>query len=290
MRVALAAVIWFASTALAWAWGPLVTPEDDLSGALILDIRTLADFEAGHIPGAVNTPYALYRGPADNPGRVPALADLQTTLRAAGAAYDRDVLVVHAGADATDFGAAARVYWTLKSAGFDRLAILNGGYGAWAANGAAPATGVAVAEASEITLSWSDAWMIDAEGVADVVAGETQAVLIDARPLAFFEGDRKHGAAAEAGTLANALNIVHSTWFGDDGPIFAAPEEMLARVRAIAADNAGAPLVSFCNTSHWAATNWFAVSELAGVADVKLYPESMVGWTRLGNAVVRGTN
>ena len=41
-------------------------------------------------------------------------------------------------------------------------------------------------------------------------------------------------------------------------------------------------LISFCNTGHWAATNWFALSELAGLDDVKLYPESMVGWSAAG--------
>ena len=38
-------------------------------------------------------------------------------------------------------------------------------------------------------------------------------------------------------------------------------------------------LVSFCNTGHWAATNWFVLSELSGLKGVKLYPESMVGWS-----------
>jgi len=38
-------------------------------------------------------------------------------------------------------------------------------------------------------------------------------------------------------------------------------------------------IVSYCNTGHWAATNWFALSELSGLKGVKLYPESMVGWS-----------
>jgi thiosulfate/3-mercaptopyruvate sulfurtransferase len=42
----------------------------------------------------------------------------------------------------------------------------------------------------------------------------------------------------------------------------------------------GVPIVSFCNTGHWAATNWFVLSEVAGIEGVKLYPESMVGWTQ----------
>jgi thiosulfate/3-mercaptopyruvate sulfurtransferase len=48
---------------------------------------------------------------------------------------------------------------------------------------------------------------------------------------------------------------------------------------------AGKPLdaskeTSVCNTGHWAATNWFALSELAGQKNVKLYPGSMVDWTQ----------
>ncbi|WP_112323853.1 sulfurtransferase [Oceanibium sediminis] len=281
-----AALLLLANTAL--AWGPLEEPAASYDGAIVIDIRAPEAFEAGHIPGAVNTPYGLYRGPQDNPGRVPVLRKLQEVLRAAGADYGREVLVVHEGRNATDFGAAARVYWTLKSAGFGDLAVLNGGYTAWEAAGNKGETGPVTPEPSDITLSWSYEWMMGADDVQAVVNGRSEAVLIDARPLEFFKGEAKHGAAAEAGTLKGALNIVHSTWFGGDGPIVDAPEDMLARVRALAAENADAPLVSFCNTGHWAATNWFAASELAGIEGVKLYPESMVGWTLLGNEVVVG--
>ncbi|MDC3348441.1 hypothetical protein OAV60_03885, partial [Paracoccaceae bacterium] len=58
---------------------------------------------------------------------------------------------------------------------------------------------------------------------------------------------------------------------------------LLARFRK--PDDDG-PVVSFCNTGHWAATNWFMMSEVQGMDGVKLYPESMVGWTKAGEAVV----
>ena len=38
--------------------------------------------------------------------------------------------------------------------------------------------------------------------------------------------------------------------------------------------------VVFCNTGHWGATGWFALSEVAGVKNVRLYAESMVDWTQ----------
>jgi thiosulfate/3-mercaptopyruvate sulfurtransferase len=43
----------------------------------------------------------------------------------------------------------------------------------------------------------------------------------------------------------------------------------------------GDEVVSFCNTGHWAATNWFALSEVAGLDNIKLYPGSMVEYSNL---------
>ena len=100
-------------------------------GVRVLDIRADKDYASGHIPGAVNTPYGKYRGPKENPGQLPAEAALTQLLQAAGVDRDTHVVVVHAGTDHTDFGAAARVYWTLKVGGLSRLSILDGGTKAW---------------------------------------------------------------------------------------------------------------------------------------------------------------
>ena len=37
--------------------------------------------------------------------------------------------------------------------------------------------------------------------------------------------------------------------------------------------------MSYCNTGHWASTNWFVLSEVLGRKDVRLYYGSMVEWT-----------
>jgi thiosulfate/3-mercaptopyruvate sulfurtransferase len=42
-------------------------------------------------------------------------------------------------------------------------------------------------------------------------------------------------------------------------------------------------VISFCNTGHWSATTWFVLSEVLGKKNVRMYPESAIGWSRSRN-------
>ncbi|MBM9594058.1 sulfurtransferase [Roseitranquillus sediminis] len=253
---------------------------------LILDIRAAKSegeapsYAVGHVEGSISAPYSLFRGPAENPGQLPSEQALTETLRGLGVTPERPTVIVYQGADVSDFGAAARVYWTLKSSGVSELAILNGGIAAWIEAGQSLSTESTAAEPSTIQVSFSEEWLATAEDVQAVLSGEDEATLIDARPESFWAGEEMHGAAARPGTLPQSEYFVHSSWFGD-GPaiVDAAAAQQLAEEAGYADD---AQLISFCNTGHWAATNWFALSELAGLDNVKLYPESMVGWSNAG--------
>ncbi|MBL3561058.1 sulfurtransferase [Rhodovulum sulfidophilum] len=274
-------------------FGPLIEPREladalDAPAPLVLDIRTGPDgaapvFEAGHVPGAISAPYGLFRGPAENPGQLIPEDRLTEVLRSLGVTRDRPTVIVHQGSGASDFGAAARVYWTLKSSGVSALAILNGGMAGWNAAGLTVETGPALAPApSDIEVSFSHDWLATTEDVEAIVAGKAEGTLIDARPEPFWAGNAKHPAAFRPGTLPQSRPLPHSGWFEADDPARIAPEAAAGLAAANHLGAGDAP-VSFCNTGHWAATNWFALSELAGIEGVRLYPESMVGWTRSGH-------
>lgn len=294
-RITAAFAALFLTAGLAWAQSSPLIDTADLAATLeadppvILDIRApraaegkpnVETYTAGHIPGALNAPYGRFRGPKDNPGQPPSEADLTTLLRELGLEADSRVVIVHQGKDQSDFGAAARVYWTLKSSGLSQLSILNGGVAAWVAAGQPLSTQGTTVEPSTITVSFSDRWTASADDIRAVLAGEDQALLLDARPEAFWAGNASHAAAARPGTLPQSRFFEHAGWFSN-GPaiVDAAAARRLAEAQGFTAED---QLVSFCNTGHWAATNWFALSELAGVENVKLYPESMVGWSNAG--------
>lgn len=288
---ALAAVALGGAAGVAGA-GPLLTPSALAAQAetaqaadlqpIIIDIRDTG-YEDGHVPGAIWTPYATFRGPSDNPGAVPDVAKLEASFEQFGLEQDQPIVIVPEGRSDSDFGAAARVYWTLKSTGFTDLAILNGGTQAWSAAGFPVETTTNNLLASDLDLSFSDRWLASAETVAATVAGSHDAVLVDARPEDFFTGRSKHDLAVKPGTLPGAASLPHGRFFPNGGPVIA-PELDAGPLRQVLGLDAapGREVVAFCNTGHWAATEWFALSELAGIEDVKLYPGSMVEWSQSG--------
>ncbi len=131
---------------------PLVTPEwlaAHLADAdlLIIDIRSVVDggaraaYEAAHIPGAIHTDYAkdgwrATKGMAA--GLLPEPDALAHLLGGLGLTPRHHAIIVSAGTTVGDFSAAARVYWTLKTAGHARVSVLSGGMIGWRRDPARP--------------------------------------------------------------------------------------------------------------------------------------------------------
>lgn len=288
MKKILTFAVGLAMAASAFAAPPLLLPAE-LNAKLsntnirVVDIRESAMYAAGHIPGAVNAPYGQWRGPASNPGELPALPKLTTLVQSLGLTPATHVVVVSSGADATDFGASARVYWTLKVLGFKELSLLNGGVKGWATAQLPQNTEAVKVAASSFQPQLDMAQVATKEEVVKRVnAGDS--LLIDARPAAFFNGETRASSAKVAGTLPNAVNLQHDKWFAAGSSTFVSPDQ----ARQIAASSPIDPskeTVSFCNTGHWAATNWFAMSEVLGQKNVKLYAGSMTEWSQDPNGL-----
>ena len=274
------------AVAAAATFGPLVAPAElaeraDEVDPIVLDIRGDA-YAEGHLEGAVSAPYALFRGPAENPGQIPDVETLEARYERLGLALDRPVVIVPEGATDTDFGAAARVYWTLKSSGFEDLSILNGGVAAWRAQGLALESEPTEPAPTELDIAFSDRWTADTDRVVAATRGEIDALLLDSRPDDFFEGRAGHPAAAKPGTLPGARNHVYTSFFDEGSSAIDTEIDRGSLLETLGVED-GEEIVSFCNTGHWAATNWFALSEVAGFDDVKLYPGSMVEYSNAGH-------
>jgi thiosulfate/3-mercaptopyruvate sulfurtransferase len=251
---------------------------------LVLDIRSALDgggaaaYAKGHIPGAVHSDYDKggWRVTRNGvPFMLPDAARLEALIGGLGIDEDVHVVVVPAGVHVLDFGAAARVYWTLKVAGHARVSILDGGFAAWRADDANRIeTGVNAPTPKIFTVELDQSLLAQVDEV-ERLSRSGGATLLDARPAPFFAGKQKAPAAKAYGRIPGARNLDSANFYDASGNRLRSRSELAS----IAASLPEGPLVSYCNTGHWAATNWFVFSELLGRKDVRLYAGSMVEWT-----------
>lgn len=261
----------------------------DQQQLVVLDVRSGIDnggdrssFQQAHIPGSR---YSSYTGDGWRENRdgvqgvLPPTASLERLIGSLGIGNDDTVVIVPAGTGPTDFGSAARVYWTFRVLGHDQVAILNGGFAGWQAAGYDVASG----EAAEFELAKFDG-TLQPDLIATLAeveeARDSQAQLVDARPADYFRGETKSPAAKAPGTIPGAKNLPHHEFVGQrDEVYYLDAERITGRVNAAELDPA-ARTIAFCNTGHWAATDWFVLSELAGFQEVALYDGSMSEWSQ----------
>ena len=279
-----------AFSASALATQPLLSPSE-LNAVLnhpnvrVIDIRDPKSYGEGHIQNAVNAPYGKWRGPASNPGELPEIRELTKLVQSIGLTADTHAVIVSSGANDTDFGAAARVYWTLRVLGLSDLSILNGGLKSWKADGLALGSQPVTVARSDFEPSINQSLLTSRQAIASSNGSARQALLVDARPEEFFRGDTRHTAAKVAGTLEGAVSVPHSLWFKPGSSEMVSTDQATRIARQYNLVQPEQEIVSFCNTGHWAATNWFVLSELLGDKDVTLYAGSMVDWTQAQGAL-----
>lgn len=280
LRLLLPGLAW-AATGLALAASPLVTPLQlkalGKAGARVIDIREGSAYALQHVPGAVSAPYGRWRAAGKNPGLPPTLPEMTALVQELGLSPDTPTVVVYTGIDATDFGSAARVYWTLKSLGVRQLAILNGGLTAWKAAGQPVSDQAAVAPRSRWQPQFNPQWLATREQVRASL--EQPGVLrVDARPAPYHQGRIATDLAHARGTLPGAVNLDSENFFELGSAALMdsmALEDEADKLKAAP----GEPIITFCNAGHWSATDWFVLSELLGRPGVRMYAGSIIDWT-----------
>ena len=221
-------------------------------------------------------------------GLLPSEAEFQALARKLGVSQDSHVVFIPAGVNSTDFGSSARAYWTFKVFGHEKVSILNGGYAAWKA--AYPnriEQGAPIAPlAGDFTAKFQPQGYISMADVAKAVGKDSGITLLDGRNEPQYYGEAKHPKAAKAGRIPGAQLLFQETAYDVSANRLKSATELESLYAEVATDQ---PVISYCNTGHWAATNWFVLSEVLGRKDVKLYDGSMVEWTAsAGNALETG--
>lgn len=268
------------------AWTTLVTPADLAArlgdpGLVVLDARfSLADPNAGeaawremHVPGAqyVHLDRDLSGAHAAGAGRHPwpEAAAFGRRLGALGITPGHQVVAYDAG----DAAFAARAWCLLRLAGHARVAVLDGGFAAWRAQGLPlDAEAPRPVPAPPYPVDFDRARLFDAAAVQAHLAGG--GLLLDARGGERYRGevepiDARAGHVPGARSRPYALNL-------DDGR-FKSPAALAAEFGGLLGEAGPAGAVVMCGSGVTACHHLLAMAH-AGLEGAGLYTGSWSGW------------
>jgi thiosulfate/3-mercaptopyruvate sulfurtransferase len=176
-----------------------------------------------------------------------------------------------------------RLWWMLKWAGHDQVAVLDGGLQAWQAAGGAVSSGEEPAHfQTSFLLAPPLVRLVDAQGVAEQLGRATQ-TLIDARAPARFRGEVEP-LDPVAGHIPGALNRPFSQNLTPEGK-FKPAGQLKTEFEALLEGRDPASVVHQCGSGVSALPNLIAM-EIAGLGKTSLYAGSWSDWCSDSNRPV----
>lgn len=232
------------------------------------------EYARGHVPGAQFVDLATDLAAHDRPGPgrhpLPSPEHLAQVLSRLGVTPDSIVV----GYDDAGGSIAARLWWLLDWVGHGGARVLDGGIGAWIAEGRPLETEPRTRPAAPLmALAPRPDRVVDADAV-DRLRGA--AVVLDARARERYLGQTEP-VDARAGHIPGARSAPHAGNLAGDGRFLPA-DALRDRYRELGALDAGT-VIAYCGSG---VTACHAILSLAraGRGDVKLYEGSWSDWSR----------
>ena len=273
-------------TALARGIDPIVSTDwlqKNLKNAklVVVDVRKVEDYQAGHIPGAINVFYgswAVKTGTLLN--ELPPVDDLADVI--GGAGIDKNSLVVIVGKTekVPEQFDMTRVAWTLKYMGVANVAILSGGHTQWVKESKPLSQDTVKAKAKSFKAVVNKGLFVDKAFVLDKVGKTT---IIDTRAPAFYEGKEKLEFVPKTGRIKGAVNLPVGQLYTPEG-LYKAKAELAALAEKAAGNDLKKELILYCDTGK-TSTSWaFIMTDMLGYKHVKVYDGSSMEWLADPNA------
>jgi len=242
---------------------------------VVVDVRKVEDYKAGHIPGAINVFYgawAVKKG--DMLNELPSWDDLMDTIGNAGIDKSSWVVIVGKTEKVPEQFDMTRVAWTLKSAGVENVSILNGGQNQWLKEGKSVSQEAVRPKAKSFNAPASGSLFVDKAYVASRLG---KAVLIDARAPGAYAGKEKLPFVAKLGRIKGSVNLPVGLLYTKDGLYRSKAELAPLAEKAVGSDRNKETLV-YCDTGK-TATSWaFVLTDVLGYKNVKVYDGSFQEW------------
>jgi len=231
-----------------------------------------AEYEAGHIPGAVFMDLA---GVADTttelPMMLPKAEKFASRMQSLGLG-DGSRIVLY---DDSALHTAARAWWMLSLFGAHDVAILDGGLAKWKAEGRDVAQGKEKLRHRHFTV-WKDETQVRSLAQMTALIDSKAEQIVDARSAARFEGrEAEPRLGVNPGHIPGSKNLPMGGLFNDDGT-WKDKDGLKAAFEAAGVDPMQ-PIAATCGSGITAATVAFA-AHLLGNSKVAIYDGSWSEW------------
>ncbi|MDY7106915.1 MAG: sulfurtransferase [Actinomycetota bacterium] len=221
-------------------------------------------WERGHIPtsGFADLTGELSRSDTDLRFVVPEPADLAAAFGRLGIGDDSTVVLY----DSAGSMWAARVWWMLRHVGFDRAAILNGGWKAWTVEGRAVSTEPAAHPPATLTPSPRPELIADKAEVLGAIGGDVR--IIDALGATQYRGETD--TYGRSGHIPGAENVPAMSVVDPDTGRFLPDDELAGRFGT----SGESRTITYCGGGIAASLDAFVLHRL-GHTDVAVYTNSL---------------
>jgi len=239
-----------------------------------------AEYDAAHIPGArffdideiSDTRSSL-------PHMVPPVEKFISRMRAMGVGDGHQVVVY----DGAGLFSAARVWWLLRHMGKTDVAVLDGGFPKWRAEGRPVEDMPPVMRDRHITVTVQNQLIKDVTQVAAASKLKDHEI-IDARSPGRFRGEEPEPREGlRSGHIPGAKNVHYSTLLNDDGTM--KPPAELRKVFEAAGVDLDKPAITSCGSGVTAAILSLALERI-GHRRHALYDGSWSEWGMYGDLKV----
>jgi thiosulfate/3-mercaptopyruvate sulfurtransferase len=232
-----------------------------------------AEFREAHVPGAV---YVDIDAIVDRETGLPHMLPDATTFGAAVGALgigDGDRIVVYGG---KYLSASARVWWTFRVFGHERVAVLDGGFPRWREEGRPVESGEARPAAGRFTARFRPELVASLDDVRRNLETHRMQVL-DARSAGRFAGtEPEPRPGLRGGHIPGSLSLPYDRLFRrEDATLLPAGD--LRRLFEDARVEPGRPVVTTCGSGVTACVLALGL-QLVGRHDVAVYDGSWTEW------------
>ncbi|HKB25257.1 MAG TPA: 3-mercaptopyruvate sulfurtransferase [Methylomirabilota bacterium] len=231
-----------------------------------------AEFEAAHVPGAV---FFDIDAIADTSSPLPHMLPTARTFAARVGALGigaRDLVVAY---DTRGVVSAARVWWTFRAFGHDRVAVLDGGLPKWRAEGGPVESGAPAPKPRRFTARLRRGLVRDLAQMRANLRSRREQVL-DARSAGRFAGtEPEPRAGLRGGHIPGSLNLPYERLHRSDGTLLG--PEALARLFEAAGLDLARPVVTSCGSGVTASVLALGL-HLLGQEKVAVYDGSWTEW------------